>query len=48
MNIIVAVAKNNAIGKNNNLLWHIKEDLVYFKKTTLGATVVMGGKLLNR
>lgn len=44
MNIIVAVAKNNAIGKNNNLLWHIKEDLVYFKKTTLGATVVMGRK----
>ncbi len=44
MNIIVAIAKNNAIGKNNNLLWHIKEDLVYFKKTTLGATVVMGRK----
>ncbi len=44
MNIIVAVAKNNAIGKNNNLLWHIKEDLVFFKKTTLGATVVMGRK----
>ena len=44
MNIIVAVAKNNAKGKNNNLLWHIKEDLVYFKKTTLGATVVMGRK----
>jgi len=44
MNIIVAVAKNNAIGKNNNLLWHIKEDLVYFKKTTIGATVVMGRK----
>ena len=44
MNIIVAVEKNNAIGKNNNLLWHIKEDLVYFKKTTLGATVVMGRK----
>lgn len=44
MNIIVAVAKNNAIGKNNNLLWHIKEDLVYFKKTTLSATVVMGRK----
>lgn len=42
MNIIVAIAQNNAIGKDNQLLWHISEDLKYFKRTTLGFTVVMG------
>lgn len=40
--IIVAVADNMAIGKDNSLLWHISEDLQYFKKTTLGCPVVMG------
>ncbi len=44
MNIIVAIADNNAIGKNNQLLWHISEDLRYFKKVTMGATVIMGRK----
>ena len=40
--IIVAIAENNAIGKNNNLLWHISEDLKYFKKITSKHTVIMG------
>jgi len=40
--IIVAVAKNLAIGKNNQLLWHISEDLKWFKKNTAGHTVIMG------
>lgn len=40
--IIVAVADNNAIGKNNDLLWHISEDLKFFKRTTLGCPVIMG------
>lgn len=40
--IIVAIGKNNEIGKNNKLLWHIPKDLKKFKKTTLGKTVVMG------
>ncbi|MDR2651403.1 MAG: dihydrofolate reductase [Prevotellaceae bacterium] len=40
--IIVAIAENNAIGKNNNLLWHISDDLKYFKKITSGHTVIMG------
>ena len=40
--IIVAIGKNNEIGKNNKLLWHIPEDLKKFKKTTLGKIVVMG------
>ena len=40
--IIVAIAENNAIGKDNNLLWHISEDLKYFKKITSEHTVIMG------
>lgn len=41
-NIIVAVADNGAIGRDNSLLWHIPEDLKYFKKVTLGSPVIMG------
>jgi dihydrofolate reductase len=40
--IIVAIAQNGAIGKNNELLWHLSEDLKYFKQTTSGKTVIMG------
>lgn len=40
--IIVAVADNWAIGKNNDLLWHLPDDLKYFKKVTLGSPVIMG------
>jgi dihydrofolate reductase len=43
-NIIVAIADNNAIGKANNLLWHISEDLRFFKRQTLGWPVIMGRK----
>ncbi len=43
-NIIVAIADNNAIGRNNELLWHISEDLRFFKRTTLGSPVIMGRK----
>lgn len=42
--IIVAIAKNNAIGKNNDLLWHISGDLKRFKEITSGHTVIMGRK----
>lgn len=44
LNIIAAVADNGAIGKDNRLLWHIKEDLQYFKKVTMGCPVIMGRK----
>ena len=44
LSLIVAVAKNGAIGKNNELLWHITEDLKYFKTTTMGHPVIMGRK----
>ena len=42
LSIIVAVAQNNAIGKNNDLLWHISEDLKRFKRLTSGNHVIMG------
>lgn len=42
ISIIVAIAKNNAIGKNNQLLWHIPADLKRFKKITGGHQVIMG------
>ena len=44
ISIIVAIAQNNAIGKNNDLLWHLPEDLKRFKKLTTGHTIVMGKK----
>lgn len=42
--IIVAVASNNVIGKNNALPWHLPEDLKWFKKNTLGKPILMGRK----
>src|SRR6266481_9440529 len=42
---IAALGKNTkVIGKNNALLWHIKEDLQRFKKLTLGHPIIMGRK----
>ncbi|MDE2312398.1 MAG: dihydrofolate reductase, partial [Patescibacteria group bacterium] len=42
--MIAAVAKNLAIGKNNQLLWHLPEDLKRFKQLTSGHTIIMGSK----
>jgi dihydrofolate reductase len=42
LSIIVAIAQNHAIGKDNDLLWHLSEDLKRFKRITLNHTVVMG------
>ena len=42
--IIVAIADNNAIGRDNALLWHISEDLKFFRRTTSGHPVIMGRK----
>lgn len=44
ISIIAAVAQNNVIGGGNNLLWHIREDLMRFKRITSGHPVVMGRK----
>ena len=42
INIIVAYSSNLAIGKDNNLLWHLADDMAFFKQQTSGKTVVMG------
>jgi len=42
ISIIVAIAENRAIGKNNQLLWHIPEDFKHFQDITTGHPVIMG------
>ena len=44
VSIIVATSLNHAIGKDNQLLWHLPADLKFFKRTTMGCPVVMGRK----
>jgi len=44
LTIIAAVAKNNALGKDNKLIWHLPADLKRFKNVTLGHHVIMGRK----
>ena len=44
ISLIVAATENNAIGKDNKMLFHIKEDLLFFKNTTINKTIVMGRK----
>lgn len=42
ISIISAVGQNNEIGINNDLIWHIPNDLKFFKEKTTGHTIVMG------
>lgn len=44
ISIIVAIASNNAIGKDNDLLWHISDDLKRFKRLTENHFIIMGKK----
>ena len=44
VSIVVAIAENHAIGKDNQLLWHLPKDLKHFKEITSGGTVIMGRK----
>lgn len=44
ISIVVAISENNAIGKNNQLLWHLSADLKHFKEITSGHTIIMGRK----
>lgn len=44
LSIVVAKAKNNIIGKDNKIIWHLPEDLKHFKKITTGHTIIMGRK----
>ena len=44
LSIIVAKAKNNTIGKDNKMLWHIADDLKRFEELTTGHVIIMGRK----
>ena len=44
LSIIVAKGKNNIIGKDNEMVWHLPEDLKHFKNLTTGHTIIMGRK----
>lgn len=42
ISLVAAIAENNAIGKDNKLLWHLSNDLKFFKAYTLGKVIIMG------
>ncbi len=42
LSLIAAIGRNNELGKNNDLIWHLKEDLKFFKETTMNKTIIMG------
>ena len=42
--MIAAVGKNLELGKGNDLIWHFKDDMAFFKETTMGSSVIMGRK----
>lgn len=44
INLIAAIGKNNELGKNNDLIWKFKQDMKFFKETTMGYPIVMGRK----
>lgn len=44
LSALVAIAKNNVIGKDNDLPWYLPADLKYFKKMTINHPVIMGRK----
>ena len=44
LTMIAAAAENNALGKDNDLIWHISEDLKRFKRLTTGHAIIMGRK----
>lgn len=45
--LIAAIGKNNELGKDNNLIWHLPEDLQFFKEQTIGKHILMGRKTLD-
>lgn len=47
INLIVAAAENNAIGKDNKMLWRLPDDFKYFKKNTVGHSIIMGRKTFD-
>lgn len=47
LSIIAAVGENNELGKDNQLLWHLSEDLKRFKRLTTGHSIIMGRKTFD-
>ena len=48
LSLIVAKSKNNVIGKDNKLLWHIPDDLRRFKELTTNHNIIMGRKTFDQ
>ena len=44
LSLIVAIGKNRELGKDNDLIWHFKDDMKFFRKTTNNKTIIMGRK----
>ncbi len=44
VSIIAAIGRNRELGKGNDLIWHFRDDMKFFKETTTGSTVIMGRK----
>ena len=44
LSIIAAIGQNNELGINNQLIWHLKKDMKFFKETTINHKIVMGRK----
>lgn len=47
ISLIAAIGQNNELGKDNQLLFHIKEDMQFFKQTTTGHPILMGRKTFD-
>ena len=47
LTLIAAVGKNGELGKDNTLIWKLKEDMRFFKENTMGKPILMGIKTLN-
>ena len=44
LSLIAAIGKNNELGIDNHLLWHLKEDMKFCRETTANKTIIMGRK----
>ncbi|MGR3812101.1 dihydrofolate reductase [Jiulongibacter sp. NS-SX5] len=47
ISLIIAIAENNAIGKDNSLIWRLSDDLKNFKRITSGHSIIMGRKTFD-
>ena len=47
ISMIAAVGRNLELGKNNQLIWRIKEDMKFFREQTMGKPIIMGRKTLE-